>query len=50
MAAEMLSDEQISDFKDAFTHFDLGQLILVLVFILNLWPVYKEKWSDVPQK
>jgi len=24
MAAEMLSDEQISDFKDAFTHFDLG--------------------------
>ena len=29
MAAEMLSDEQISDFKDAFTHFDLGKLIFL---------------------
>jgi hypothetical protein len=31
MAAEMLSDEQISDFKDAFTHFDLGKLFFCAI-------------------
>ncbi len=32
MAADLLSDEQISDFKDAFTLFDTGRILFFLFF------------------
>ncbi len=34
MAADLLSDEQISDFKDAFTLFDTGRILFFLFFII----------------
>ena len=34
MAADLLSDEQISDFKDAFTLFDTGRILFFLFFYL----------------
>jgi hypothetical protein len=32
MAADLLSDEQISDFKDAFTLFDTGRILFFFIF------------------